>query len=107
MAIAKKELNGGVGLASTEELKEKFARVQEQNQHLREERIRLESEVKTLEADYQKKLSELLEVTNTKSYEEAVLFCKEKRRQLEEETERLDKELEQYLHPQQKGLNEG
>lgn len=88
-------------MVSAENLKEKFVRVQEQNQRLREERIRLESEVKTLEADYQKKLQELLEATGTSTYQEAVKFCQDKRKELEEETERLDKELEQYLNPQQ------
>ena len=92
-------------MVSVENLKDKFVRLQEQNQHLREERIRLESEVKTLEADYKKKLQELLEVTGTATYQEAVKFCQDKRKELEEETERLDKELENYLNPQ-KAVND-
>ena len=92
-------------MVSVENLKDKFVRLQEQNQHLREERIRLESEVKTLEADYKKKLQELLEVTGTTTYQEAVKFCQDKRKELEEETERLDKELENYLNPQ-KAVND-
>ena len=47
-------------MVSAENLKDKFLRIQERNQQLREERIRLESQVKALEADYQKKLEELL-----------------------------------------------
>ena len=86
-------------MATAEDIKEKFARLQEQNQHLREERIRLESEVKTLEADYQKKLAELLEVTGTSSYEEAVAFCRTKREELDAEIELLNKELDYYLNP--------
>lgn len=87
-------------MVAVENLKEKFARLQEQNQFLRDKRISLETEIKTLDADYQKKLQELLELTGTSSYEEAVAFCQKKRKEIEEETERLDKELEQYLNPQ-------
>ncbi len=86
-------------MVSAENLKEKFARLQEQNQFLRDKRISLETEIKTLDADYQKKLQELLELTGTSSYQEAVAFCQRKRKEIEEETERLDKELEQYLNP--------
>ena len=86
-------------MVSAENLKEKFARLQEQNQFLRDKRISLETEIKTLDADYQKKLQELLELTGTSSYQEAVAFCQKKRKEIEEETERLDKELEQYLNP--------
>lgn len=87
-------------MVSAENLKDKFLRIQERNQQLREERIRLESQVKALEADYQKKLEELLKVTGTSSYEEAIQFCQNRRSELEAETERLDKELEGYLNPQ-------
>ena len=87
-------------MVSAENLKDKFLRIQERNQQLREERIRLESQVKALEADYQKKLEELLKVTGTNSYEEAIQFCQNRRSELEAETERLDKELEGYLNPQ-------
>ena len=87
-------------MVAVENLKEKFARLQEQNQFLRDKRISLETEIKTLDADYQKKLQELLELTGTSSYQEAVAFCQRKRKEIEEETERLDKELEQYLNPQ-------
>ena len=88
-----------MSMVSVENLKEKFARLQEQNQYLRERRIALESEIKALEADYQRKLQELLAVTGTASYEEAVAYCKTKRRELDEATKQLDKELEHYLNP--------
>lgn len=87
-------------MVTIENLTEKFMKLQEKNQKLREERIRLDSEVKALESDYQKKLAELLEVTQTSSYEEAVAFCKEKKEELDKETERLDAELNKYLNPQ-------
>lgn len=87
-------------MVAAENLKEKFARLQEQNQFLRDKRISLETEIKTLDTDYQKKLQELLELTGTSSYQEALAFCQKKRKEIEEETERLDKELEQYLNSQ-------
>ena len=80
-----------------ETLKEKFALVQDKNQKLREERIRLESEIKTLEADYHKKLQELLAMTGAASYEEAMDICKAKREEVDRETEQLNKELDRYL----------
>ena len=93
-------------MVTTEDLKNKFAQVQEQNRKLREEHIRLESEVKSYRADYEKKLKELLQSTGKGSYDEAVEFCKEKRRELDEETTRLNAELEGYLNPRKTGNND-
>lgn len=86
-------------MVSTEDLKNKFARLQEQNRKLREEHIRLESEVKSFRADYEKKLKELLDSTGKSTYEEAVEYCKEKRKELDEETNKLSNELDNYLNP--------
>ena len=88
-----------------EELKNQFVMVQKNHQSLREEKIRLESELKALDADYQKKLQELLEVTNTNSYEEAVEFCRSKKDELDAEMERMSAELENYLHPEKAMIN--
>ena len=46
-----------------EELKQKFVDLQQSHQTLREDKIRLESQLKALDADYQEKLKQLLEVT--------------------------------------------
>lgn len=87
-----------------EELKQKFVDLQQSHQTLREDKIRLESELKALDADYQEKLKQLLEVTNTSSYEEAVEFCKTKKAELDREMEEMNVELENYLHPEKATL---
>ena len=56
------------------DLKEKFASVQNISQSLKEEKIRLESELATLEKDKESKLADLLEKTGTSTYDEAVNF---------------------------------
>ena len=86
-------------MVSTEDLVRKFSKLQEQNRKLREEHIRLESELKSCRADYDKKLKELLDATGKSSYDEAVAYCKEKRVELNEETDRLNSELDMYLNP--------
>ena len=48
---------------SIDELKEKFSTVQNISQGLKEEKIRLESELSTLEKDYNEQVKELLEKT--------------------------------------------
>ena len=50
------------------DLKEKFASVQNISQSLKEEKIRLESELATLEKDKKSKLADLLEKTGTSIY---------------------------------------
>ncbi len=83
-----------------EDLKKKFAMLQEMHQNLREKRIQLESELKTLDADYQKKVKEFLKLTGTSSYEEAVEFCRSKKSELDKEMENLNTELTQFLNPE-------
>ncbi len=83
---------------TTDDLKKKFLLLQERNQKLREERIRLESEVKTLQEDYKKRLDELLNLTETSTYEAAIELCKTKRIELDKETDRLNKELDKYIN---------
>lgn len=87
-----------------EELKQKFVDLQQTHQKLREDKIRLESELNALETDYQAKLKNLFEVTNTSSYDEAVEFCKAKKAELDKEMEEMNAELENYLHPEKTTL---
>lgn len=82
---------------SIEELKEKFTTVQNINQSLKEEKIRIESELKTLDADYKEQLKELLEKTGTASFEEAVQVYKQKKEELEINMDSLEQELNKYL----------
>jgi hypothetical protein len=79
------------------DLKEKFASVQNISQSLKEEKIRLESELATLEKDKESKLADLLEKTGTSTYDEAVNFVSTKKKELDLEMQSLDVELSNYL----------
>lgn len=79
------------------DLKEKFASVQNISQSLKEEKIRLESELATLEKDKKSKLADLLEKTGTSTYDEAVSFVSNKKKELDLEMQSLDAELSNYL----------
>lgn len=79
------------------DLKEKFASVQNISQSLKEEKIRLESELATLEKDKKSKLADLLEKTGTSTYDEAVNFVSNKKKELDLEMQSLDVELSNYL----------
>lgn len=79
------------------ELKEKFNAVQNIHQELKEEKIRLESEINTLQKDYDEKAKELLEKTGTASVEEASAYCDKMKKELTEEMESLSVELNKYL----------
>lgn len=78
-------------------LKRKFAQAQEIEQSLKETRIRLETEIKNLEADYKKELQELLELTGEPTYEKAVEHYKKELAEIEAEKEQLAKELDNYI----------
>lgn len=80
-----------------EEIKEKFSTIQRINTSLKEEKIRTESTLKTLEDDYNKKLQELLEKTGTDSFDDAVESISSRKRKLDEDMESLNKELSSYL----------
>ena len=79
------------------DLKEKFASVQNISQSLKEEKIRLESELATLEKDKESKLADLLEKTGTSTYDEAVNVVSTKKKELDLEMQSLDVELSNYL----------
>lgn len=82
---------------SVEELKEKFTTVQNITQGLKEEKIRLESELKTLENDYNEQVSELLEKTGADSLENARSMYEDMRTKLESDMILLEQELNEYL----------
>lgn len=79
-------------------LKSKFEEVQKKSQTYKEQKIRLESELKTLQSDYDEKVKELLELTGTSSVEEAKSFCDEKEKDLETKMRELDDRLNEYLN---------
>ncbi len=86
-------------MQNIEELKEKFLLLQQTHQRLREEKIRLESEIKTMQTDYDNKLKELLAATGTHSLEEAVRVCEDQKARLDDDASRLALELDRYLSP--------
>lgn len=79
------------------DLKEKFTTVQNISQSLKEEKIRIESQLKTLESDYEDKVKEILEKTGKSSIEEAMLYIKEKKEKLDKDMAKLEGELNSYL----------
>lgn len=82
---------------TVEELKEKFNTVQNITQGLKEEKIRLESELKTLENDYNEQVKELLEKTGTSSLDEAKSVYEDMSAKLKSDMSDLEKELNSYL----------
>lgn len=82
---------------SVNELKEKFTTVQSITQGLKEEKIRLESELNTLEKDYDEQVKELLEKTGASSLEEAKTMYDSMKDKLESDMVELEEELNKYL----------
>jgi FtsZ-binding cell division protein ZapB len=86
--LSEKEIN---------DLKEKYNSLQTLNQSLREEKIRLSSEVKTLKESLDKKEKELLDSTGKESLQDVVKWYEEESRNLSEDVSKLTKELQSYL----------
>ena len=86
--LSEKEIN---------DLKEKYNSLQTLNQSLREEKIRLSSEVKTLKESLDKKEKELLYSTGKESLQDVVKWYEEESRNLSEDVSKLTKELQSYL----------
>lgn len=82
---------------SIQELKEKFNSVQTISQSLKEEKIGLESELRTLTADYDEQVKLLLEKTGASTLEEAVQVYNSRKEQLEGDMDSLAAELSGYL----------
>lgn len=79
-------------------LKNKFAQAQEIEQSLKETRIRLETEIKSLEADYSQAIQELTELTGKTSYEDILAYYKEGLARIEAEKQSLSEELDRYIN---------
>lgn len=82
---------------SIQEIKEKFNTVQSIGQSLKEEKISLESELRTLTSDYDEQVKKLLEKTGASSLEEAIQIYKKRKADLESEMTSLSDELSGYL----------
>lgn len=80
-----------------EDIKAKFERLQTRMQSLKEQKIGYESQLNTLQKQYDEQLQALLQETGTSTLEEAVEVCKKKQSELEAQKESLSKDLDNYL----------
>ena len=82
---------------SVNELKEKFNTLQGISQSLKEDKIRLESELKTLQSDRDELLKSLMEKTGTESFEDAVKYYETHKEDLDKEMSELSETLNTFL----------
>lgn len=82
---------------SLQEIKEKFNTVQSIGQSLKEEKISLESELRTLTSDYDDQVAKLLEKTGASTLEEAIQVYKQRKTKLDSDMTSLSDELSKYL----------
>lgn len=80
-----------------EDIKSKFDKLQSELQNQKELKIKYESQLSTLQAQYDEQLQQILKDTGTTSLEDAITFCKGKKEELESIKESVSKELDQYL----------
>lgn len=80
-----------------DDIKVKFERLQSKMQSLKEQKIGYESQLSTLQKQYDEQLQALLQETGTSTLEEAVEVCKQKQSELEAQKESLSKDLDGYL----------
>lgn len=87
---------------SVENLKDKFNKIESKKQELKENKIKLESEINSLSKEYNKTLNELKEMTGKDTYEEIVEFIKTKKDNLEKVKEKVNEELDRYINTEDK-----
>lgn len=80
-----------------EEIKSKFETLQSKIQSLKEQKIGYESQLNTLQQQYNEQLQALLDETGASSLDEAIAICKKKQDDLNEQKEKLLSELDKYL----------
>ena len=79
------------------DIKTKFGTLQSNVQKLNNEKIGLESEIKTITADQKELVNKILELTGKDTIEEAYKFYNAQSDELESRKEKLEKELDNYL----------
>lgn len=87
---------------SVENIKDKFNKIESKKQELKENKIKLESEINSLSKEYNKTLNELKEMTGKDTYEEIVEFIKTKKDNLEKVKEKVSAELDRYINTEDK-----
>lgn len=80
-----------------EDIKSKFETLQSVIQSLKEKKIGYESQLSTLQQQYDEQLSALLQETGTSTLEEAVEVCKKRQEELNALKEDLSTKLDDYL----------
>ena len=81
---------------SIEEIKTKFQSLQSEHQRLREEKVRFEAQLATLQNQYDEQVKALLEETKTTSLEEAATYLKKQQAEIEQLKSTLQTELDSY-----------
>lgn len=79
------------------DIKTKFSTLQSNVQKLNNEKIGLESEIKTITSDQNDLVAKILELTGKDTIEEAYEFYNAQSAELESRKEKLEKELDNYL----------
>lgn len=78
-------------------IKEKFNELQENVTKMNNQKIGLESEIKTIKDDVDALVKKLLEKSGKKTIEEALGHFKEEQEKLETQKDTLSKELDKFL----------
>lgn len=94
-------------MANLEQLQADFLKVQQLQQKLNNEKIRLEAELNAVSQDYQKQLSELLELTKCSDIGEIENLIQNLDKEIIDLKKQVQEQLNQYLETYNSiGLNE-
>ncbi len=92
-------------LEKMESVKKKFNDLQKMVTDLNNQKISLESEVKTVNTDIDEQLAELFKLTGKENFEESVQYFHGLRDELVESVSDIEKEIDMFLHSSE--VNEG
>jgi predicted nucleic acid-binding Zn-ribbon protein len=84
-------------MADMKDIKEKFSRLQNEVTKLNNQKIGMESEIRTIEEDMNDLGDKILSATGKGSLEDAFEYFKEQNDKLEDRKEKLSLELDKYL----------
>lgn len=84
-------------MATLEEVKAKFSSVEKINQSLKDELIRTEEQLKSVEEAYNKAVKKLFELTDKDTIEDARVYISQMREDLDTKLNDLNTKLSEYL----------
>jgi predicted nuclease with TOPRIM domain len=84
-------------MATTKELKEKFEQLSTNQQNLNNKKIGLESEIKTIEGDYDEAVKKLMVLTGKDTYDEAVAYYEDAKAALETRKDEISTKIDGYI----------